>query len=590
MLGLRSRRLALQRSAGERIETERILSTARAVLALTSVVTFQFDGSRFSHPTLINTLLLVYTAHCLALMATLWFRIGTGEFRFSWWVHASDLVWPTVISLFTNGPSSPFFLYFIFAILAAAFRWGIRESLFTVVFALAAMTADAKILTLPWMSRHFESRFDANLFVVRTVYMVILAFLIGYLAESEKRRRAEAMSIAKVSAEANVEAGLKGTLQAVLQEVLLLFGAKQLLLVAGDPETGRANLWRVERLEDDGEVVFSWGHLNQNEWLTYEFHLGDPGVVAAWRGNNERTSLVLDRDGTRLRGPRKGLTQAFLSRHSFKLLLAAGVNVAPDVSARVFLFEPRLGGRAEEQLRLLQQLISQVSPAVYNVYILRRLRTRAAAVERGRVARELHDGVVQSLHAIAFRLYALRTSSMVDSPDCAKELTDIQELVQNETTSLRALIHQLKPVDFDPRHLVDFLSGVIERYRYETGIEAKFVCDVGEVTLRPQACREVAGIVQEALANVLKHSGAENVLVRLGVEKGMWNLIVEDDGRGFAFSGRMSQSELEKIRAGPLVIKDRVRSLGGELSIESKPGQGSRLVISFPQMVMSNSA
>jgi len=82
------------------------------------------------------------------------------------------------------------------------------------------------------------------------------------------------------------------------------------------------------------------------------------------------------------------------------------------------MFEPRLGGTAEEQLRFMQQLTHQLAPAVYNVYILRRLRTRAAAVERGRVARELHDGVVQSLHAIAFRLYALRTSPLVGSQDC----------------------------------------------------------------------------------------------------------------------------------------------------------------------------
>jgi len=162
--------------------------------------------------------------------------------------------------------------------------------------------------------------------------------------------------------------------------------------------------------------------------------------------------------------------------------------------------------------------------------------------------------------------------------------------VQNETTSLRTLIHQLKPVNFDPRHLVDFLAGMIERYRYETGISAKFVCDVGDVTLRPQVCREIAGIVQEALANVQKHSGAENVLVRLGADEGTWILTIEDDGRGFAFSGRLSQSELEKIRGGPLVIKERVRSLGGELTIESKPSQGARLVITFPQISLSNSA
>ena len=587
MLGLRSRRLALQRSAGERIETERILSTARVVLALTSVLAFQYNSSRFQYPNLINALLLLYCAHSLALMGTLWFRTKS-EFRSSALVHTTDLLWPTVISLVTNGPSSPFFLYFVFAILAAAFRWGLRESLLTVVGALAAMTADAKILTFGPMARLFESHFDANLFVVRAVYMVILAFLVGSLAESEKQRRTEALSIAQISSEVRVDAGLKGTLQAVLHQVLNLFGARQLVLVAGDPGSLRANLWRVERLES-GDVVFSWGHLDPDEWRRYTFELPAP-EAAAWLRRNDRSAILLDREGNRVRGTRSLLPAGFAPQHSFDLLLSIGIPSMPDISARLFLFDPKLGGRAEEQLRFLQYLTHQISPAVYNVYILRRLRSRAASVERGRVARELHDGMVQSLHAIAFRLYALRTSSRVLSRECEQELLDIQELVQNETTSLRTLIHQLKPVDFDPRHLVDFLAGVIERYRYETGIEAKFVCDVADVTLRPQACREVAGIVQEALANVLKHSGAGNVLVRLSAEAGIWILSIEDDGRGFAFSGKLSQAELEKIRGGPLVIKDRVRSLGGELTIESKPGQGARLVITFPQMSMSNTA
>ncbi len=588
MLGLRSRRLALQRSAGERIETERILSTARVVLALTSVLAFQYNSGRFQYPNLINALLLLYCAHSLALMGTLWFRTKS-EFRPSALVHATDLLWPTVISLVTNGPSSPFFLYFVFAILGAAFRWGLRESLLTVVAALAAIIADAKILTLGPMARLFESHFDANVFVVRAVYMVILAFLVGSLAESEKQRRTEALSIAQISSEVRVDAGLKGTLQAVLHQVLKLFGARQLVLVAGDPGSHRANLWRVERLES-GDVVFSWGHLDPDEWRQYAFELPEPEAAAAWRRRNDRSAILLDREGNRVRGTRSVLPAGFSARHSSDLLLCVGIPAMSDISARLFLFEPRLGGRADEQLRFLQYLTHQISPAIYNVYILRRLRSRAASVERGRVARELHDGVVQSLHAIAFRLYALRTSSMVHSHECAQELLDIQELVQNETTSLRTLIHQLKPVDFDPRHLVDFLAGVIERYRYETGIEAKFVCDLADVTLRPQACREVAGIVQEALANVLKHSGAENVLVRLSGESGMWILSIEDDGRGFAFSGKLSQAELEKIRGGPLIIKERVRSLAGELTIESKPGQGARLVITFPQMSMSNTA
>lgn len=589
MLGLRSRRLALRGSAGERIETERILSTARVILALTSVFTFRYNAGRFSHEYFISALLFLYCAHSVALMGALWFRTKA-DGKISWMVHATDLIWPTLISLFTNGPGSPFFLYFIFAALAAAFRWGMREALLTVVIAIVAMTAEARILMSGWLAQHIPSQPDARDFVVRTVYMVILTFLIGYLAESEKRRRAEAMSIGQVSSEVLVDAGLKGTMQAVLLEVLNIFGARQVLVVAGDPETRRANLWRVEQVERGGDVIFSWGHLEPDDWARYAFDLPEPASVAAWRGRGERSAIVLDRDANRVRGMRCHLPRGLSAQHSFYWLLTASASFTPDVWSRVFLFDPQLGGRAEEQLRFLQQLTRQVSPALYNVYILRRLRSRAAAVERGRVARELHDGVVQSLHAIAFRLYALRTSPLVDSKECAQELVDIQELVQNETTSLRTLIHQLKPVDFDPRHLVDFLAGVIERYRYDTGIQAKFVCDVQDVSLRPQACREIAGIVQEALANVLKHSGAENVLVRLGMENNHWMLIIEDDGRGFTFSGTLSQSELEKIRAGPLIIKERVRSLGGELTIESKPGQGARLVILFPQMVMSSSA
>ena len=60
-------------------------------------------------------------------------------------------------------------------------------------------------------------------------------------------------------------------------------------------------------------------------------------------------------------------------------------------------------------------------------------------------------------------------------------------------------------------------------------------------------------------------------------------LVIEDDGKGFPFSGRLSQVELDALGKGPLVIKERVRVIAGELTIESNPGQGSRLEISVPQ-------
>ena len=101
--------------------------------------------------------------------------------------------------------------------------------------------------------------------------------------------------------------------------------------------------------------------------------------------------------------------------------------------------------------------------------------------------------------------------------------------------------------------------------------------------MSPRVGRELARIVQEALVNIRKHSDARNVLVRFAHGKGDWKLLIEDDGHGFDFSGRLSFAELNSARKGPAIIKERLRSIQGELAIESQPGRGARLEITLPQ-------
>jgi signal transduction histidine kinase len=143
-------------------------------------------------------------------------------------------------------------------------------------------------------------------------------------------------------------------------------------------------------------------------------------------------------------------------------------------------------------------------------------------------------------------------------------------------------MQQMRPADVSPRELLDYLAGFVERFERETGIKARFVSDLEEVRLSARACREVARIVQEAMVNVRKHSRARNVVVRLSRGPDGTRLLVDDDGAGFAFEGRLSQSDLDFARKGPIVIKERVRALGGRVTIESNPGQGSRLDIVLP--------
>jgi len=92
---------------------------------------------------------------------------------FSLLVHVADIFWPAVISVSTGGPNSPFFLYFIFALLAAGFRWECAEALFTTAAAIAAFMAETFVLSQRPLAQLLETRFDLNGFIMRAGYLVI---------------------------------------------------------------------------------------------------------------------------------------------------------------------------------------------------------------------------------------------------------------------------------------------------------------------------------------------------------------------------------------------------------------------------------
>jgi signal transduction histidine kinase len=123
----------------------------------------------------------------------------------------------------------------------------------------------------------------------------------------------------------------------------------------------------------------------------------------------------------------------------------------------------------------------------------------------------------------------------------------------------------------------------MERFERETGISARFVTDIVKLEMPGKICRELLRIVQEGLVNVRKHSQARHVLVRLGSSPTQWSLTMEDDGRGFPFSGRLTQEQLDQMGKGPMIIQERVRLIEGALTVESNPGTGTRIEIKVPR-------
>jgi signal transduction histidine kinase len=378
-----------------------------------------------------------------------------------------------------------------------------------------------------------------------------------------------------------VEAGLPATLQAILGELLTVFGAHRALMASQETNKYRVFVGDLQTVEG-GLGQFRWLESSPTDRETYLYESDADVSQIVRNGDNDRV-VALDRNGVRLRQLSSQPLTPLSKLYQFDSLLAVSFIFAQEWWGRIFLLDPTLGGDREEELRFLQELVRQVGPAVYNVYLLRRLRQRAGALERTRVARELHDGAVQSLIAMEMQVDVVRRQSAVDSSSVTAELARIQGLLHEEVLKLRELMQQLKSLDVDSSNFFRFMEDNVERFQRETGIGARFVTEIDQLHMLQRVCRELVRITQEALVNVRKHSGAREVLVRMSEDDHYWRLTIEDNGRGFPFSGRFSQAELEEMGKGPLVIRERVRLIEGELTIESNPGRGAKIEITVPR-------
>ena len=120
----------------------------------------------------------------------------------------------------------------------------------------------------------------------------------------------------------------------------------------------------------------------------------------------------------------------------------------------------------------------------------------------------------------------------------------MQQLLQREVLALRELMQALRPIELETSdQLPDVLAALVERFRRDTSVSARFVWTGGPISLPCATALEIARIVQEALVNVRKHSRARNVLVRLTNSEQTCTLVIEDDGQGFEFEGRLSARE-----------------------------------------------
>jgi signal transduction histidine kinase len=548
----------------DRRHIERQIAYARPIIILLALIAlFEHTPSHYAQRPL--SFLIAY--FILAILAVPFERMLSG---LSWHLPlACDLLALTIF-MYVSPSMVPAWFPYLFVCYAAGMRWGLRVA-FPIASGLALILVMLTVVKgeIHWMR------------VVAWIGLVGATLAAGggmaFLGQLSRSAAEQNELLARVAATIQVDQGLSESLRLLLDELTQAFQTQEALLVYRDADMERIFVWRLKSGESERLIPENLPLTRADGFLLDDFDatlcwnsLADAGSGFGWDRRDGRTLKVI---------PRLPLiTQQQLALQSMMTVTFDQMNQA---AGRMFL----LNGRrpfGRDDLLWFERIARYVGPALENLFLLRHLRARAIEGERSRISRDLHDGILQTLLSIEIQLDVLRRRVAASPEQASASLANLQQTVKNESAELRHLVTDLRPLRVQSADLIDLMRGFAERYRNESPLALDLLIDSVELQAPDRVCREIFQIYREALNNIKKHAKASHVVVKLSQDDSRLVLVVDDNGEGFSFAGKFTGDELDRLRLGPISIKERTRTVGGVLTVESNPGHGARLTIEVP--------
>jgi signal transduction histidine kinase len=517
-----------------------VIAGGRLLLACLFLVAVWADGNQpaRAHEATYG-LLLAYVAWSLGVTLFVW-NDWWNDARLAAPAHVIDVAVFMIMLYTTQGYDSPYFTFFIFILLAAAIRWGWKETSITAAAIIAVYFSVGLLLG-------DSPRFESERFIIRTGHLFIISAILIWFGANQW----VAWPQFRPGGEPAGPAG-GSTFDAALQAGMAAAGADRALL-----------LWREAAGTDVVVASVTKGAI------------GKTSDVSATALPKLAGALLFDIPRDRV------LLRAGASRwHFLRASEALPAGFADLIGKGNGLAVPFAGGTVEglaifqnvkalstDHLDFAPRLARDVAERLQDAALFAAAEERSMAQARVAVARDLHDSVVQFLSGLGFQLEALNRSPEATGA-LGKTLADLKEAVMTEQRHLRAFIRGLKTggsVSF--RTLSRDCASLCELLARQWGIECLFSGKAGPGSVPMRTQLDVHHLIREAVANAARHGGAKQVRVSLSGDEDDLRLAIADDGGGF----EAPAAGLEI--APPSSLSGRVMEAGGELDVASKPGE-----------------
>jgi signal transduction histidine kinase len=558
--------------------TETIIAFCRVLLATATLAVVIVDPKQPS----VRADLAYIVLGAYVVYSGILFLLVRGEYlqqeRLGLYSTAADVAWITVITRTTEGVTGTFFLLHVFVISSCSVRWGLRATMAVTVLLAALYPAMFVMVGLGIGSDDLVFR---RVHLFRPVYLLVLGYLIGYLGEHERRSRRKLAFMLDLPAAFRRNRMPGRGMARLLRGVLGHFEAEHGVVVLRDPESGRYFSWDVVHR---GRRTHLGLRITEENSLPLPFAAPTEAFIANDLRPGMRSALcyeVLTGATTRRMIPAELALPG-----AAQTLLVAPVLIQDELRGHALVIREARRKFTRDDLEFLLLLVGQAAAGFENVRLQEKAEELAVLEERARIARDLHDGFIQSLAGIDLRVEACKLLLQRDPARVRRELEELHEAVDRSYREVRHYLTALRAA----RRVADDLWTTLDRLATEFSARERLRVHLERPSADPglasTASFEVTQIVREALRNAVRHGGATQAVIKVGSRPSHLYLVVRDNGSGFENGhGEVDEDGFLAQAATPWSIRERTTLLGGTLRVWTQPGRGAEISIVIPARV-----
>jgi signal transduction histidine kinase len=529
-----------------------MIGLVRLLLALSALVIIFIDPTEpDKNVALTYVALVLYTAYSAAVYATT-LRRGAGRpRRLAHWV---DVAFYLALVSLSSGTNSVFFFSFFFAIIVASFRFGFPEGI-RVTVASAALFSVIGYATTP-----AGVPVEINRLVLRPVYLLTLGYMTAYWGGCEIKLTRQLGLLRGVTRLSNPRFDVGYTIGSMLVKLREFYDADHCLILLLDPRDKAYRLFRLSREQAEESVQ---GELVPEPLARLLLTL--PEDCAAVYGGKSRLRSFLDSGYYAADASGRGDCEDGLEKSSRLLaetlaadsFISVPLHYRERAIGRLYVSAPP-GVFDGSDIAYLMQIGEQIMPVIHNIRLLERLSSNSAEQERQRLARDIHDSVIQPYIGLQYKLAAIRNKA-AEGRELGQDIERLFEMTVDEVAGLRGFVRGLKDGEGQTDNFVSaverFAAQFAQNYDLDVKVESK-----GDFRVNDRLAAELIRIVHEGLSNVRKHSSAAAGKITLERADNSLRVSIEnDDPRA---------DESARAPFIPRSISERAEELGGHVAVE----------------------